>query len=78
MICCGEDRTGKFCPECGESLYSSPAAELRRFVSASIGNNRGQIKQREACGNPDSDRAKRIIKRHLLTIEKKESLAEVD
>ena len=36
MECCGEDRTGKFCSECGSALISGSIAGFLRHIEVQI------------------------------------------
>lgn len=55
MICCGQQRTSKFCPDCGNVLTADAGSTLLRHVRSTVTTIQARIKGLEvSAGNRDS------------------------
>ncbi len=55
MLCCGKERSRRFCPECGSPVTDKPLWGLLGHCSASIGRLEAQLQRMKREGeNPDS------------------------
>lgn len=52
MLCCGADRIGNFCQECGKPLRLGPAAELRQHLSRMLASANAEVERRGRNGIP--------------------------
>jgi hypothetical protein len=47
MICCGEERTGNFCPECGKKVGAGPLSELLLHLKHRVELVKNDTKRRQ-------------------------------
>lgn len=76
MICCGSDRTSRFCPECGKPVGVPPLESLLSHCESTRNGIENRIKKREmwigagVCPERIKKKHEQNKKRDLAAIEK--------
>ena len=56
MICCGQDRRSKFCPECGGRVTAGPRERLIRKIKSAIAVYQSFIERCERQERPSNSK----------------------
>lgn len=66
VVCCGQPRTSRFCPDCGKQLAGDPLMELLIHCRISEKKQRTQAENFRDCGKPDDPGRKEAVESRTM------------